>query len=224
LAGRAFGADGMLKARPRQAVARRSVPAYNRRAAELAQVYESTTFENVHRGVLDVLPAGSAHVLDVGAGSGRDAAALARRGHRVTAVEPSAGLRAEAALRHADLSIEWVDDGLPGLVTLDGRSYDLVLLSAVWMHIPLHQRRKAMRRLATLLRPRGLLVVTVRQGPADRARALLPVRPGEVVKDAEEASLTLERSLQEQDALGRREVSWSTFVFRKPKAVAKVTI
>jgi protein-L-isoaspartate O-methyltransferase len=92
--------------------------------------------KNVHRSVLDVIPAGPAHVLDVGAGSGRDAAALARRGHHVTAVEPSAGFRAEAALRHAGLSIEWIDDGLPGLASLGSRSYDLVLLSAVWMHVP----------------------------------------------------------------------------------------
>jgi protein-L-isoaspartate O-methyltransferase len=163
-----------------------------------------------------MLPAGSAHVLNVAAGSGWDAAALARRGYRVTAVEPSTGFRTEVALRHADLSIEWVDDGLPRLVTLDGRLYDLVLLSAVWMRIPKYERYKAMSRLASLLRPGGLLVMTVRQGPADTARGLLIVRPEKVVKTAEKASLTLERSLQEHDALGRPEVSWSTLVFRKP--------
>lgn len=47
------------------------------------------TFEEAHGGVLDLLPPAPARGLDVEAGTGRDAAALARRGYQVVAVEPT---------------------------------------------------------------------------------------------------------------------------------------
>ena len=36
-----------------------------------------------------------------------------------------------------------------------GLSFDLILLSAVWMHIPPAERQRAVRKLATLLAPKG---------------------------------------------------------------------
>ena len=61
------------------------------------------------------MPAAPALVLDVGAGSGRDAAWLTRLGHDVVAVEPSPAMRAEAERRHADQRIRWIADSLPGM-------------------------------------------------------------------------------------------------------------
>ena len=60
----------------------------------------SVAFEAVHREVLPLFPDRPCRVTDIGAGSGRDAAALAGRGHRVVAVEPTAGLREEGRRRH----------------------------------------------------------------------------------------------------------------------------
>ena len=51
--------------------------------------YESVAAETVHGGLVDLLPIAPALVLDVGAGTGRDAAWLASRGLEVVAVEPS---------------------------------------------------------------------------------------------------------------------------------------
>jgi hypothetical protein len=53
--------------------------------------------------------------LDVGAGSGRDAAWLDSLEHDVVAVEPAAGMRREGALRHPEARIRWLDDRLPDL-------------------------------------------------------------------------------------------------------------
>jgi SAM-dependent methyltransferase len=53
-----------------------------------------------------LLPPGAGaglHVLEIGAGTGRIAVALAAAGHRVTAVEPSAAMRARAAARLTQL-------------------------------------------------------------------------------------------------------------------------
>ena len=49
--------------------------AYDRQAAELARLYETLPFEQVHEDALDLVPdRPAASSLDIGAGSGRDAA------------------------------------------------------------------------------------------------------------------------------------------------------
>ena len=53
---------------------------YNANAADLSRRYESVAAETVHGWLVDLLPAAPALVLDVGAGTGRDAAWLASRG------------------------------------------------------------------------------------------------------------------------------------------------
>ena len=51
-----------------------TIPHYEQNANQLVAQYESLTFEDVHPSILDLLPASGATILDVGAGSGRDAA------------------------------------------------------------------------------------------------------------------------------------------------------
>ncbi|WP_352787678.1 class I SAM-dependent methyltransferase [Mesorhizobium sp. M0228] len=194
----------------------RSVPVYDESARRIADLYESTTFEVVHAGSLDLLPPAEAAVLDVGAGSGRDASALATRGYCVTAVEPSRGLREEAQVRHRGANIEWLDDALPTLRTLDERQFALILVSAVWMHLVPRDRPKAMRRLGQLLEPGGRLVVSIRQGPADPSRSIVTVTSRAVEASAIRAGLRVIRRFEAPDALERADIAWSTLVLEKP--------
>jgi 2-polyprenyl-3-methyl-5-hydroxy-6-metoxy-1,4-benzoquinol methylase len=199
----------------REPASRRSVLVYNRSAERIADLYESTTFDAVHAGILDLLPAAGAQVLDVGAGSGRDAASLAARGYRVTAVEPSHGLRQQAILRHPTAKVEWLDDALPDLRTLANRRFAMILVSAVWMHLALRDRLAAMRRLEELLEQRGRLIISLRRGPADPVRSIAKITPADVQADAGRVGLRLVRRTEAPDALGRREVAWSTLVLEK---------
>ncbi|MYC07715.1 MAG: class I SAM-dependent methyltransferase, partial [Chloroflexi bacterium] len=122
--------------------------------AVIAQ-YEGLTSDTVHRWLRDLLPKGSATVLDIGAGSGRDAAWLSAKGYDVVAAEPSASMRAAGAAIHAQAAIRWIDDRLPALATVSksGLSFDLILLSAVWMHLPPGDRPRAFRKIINLLKP-----------------------------------------------------------------------
>lgn len=153
---------------------------YGAEADALAVQYESVAFEEVQRGLLALFPAAPARVLDVGAGTGRDAAALARLGHRVTAVEPTAELRAHGRRLHADTAIRWVDDALPGLPRLraSAEQYDLILITAVWMHLDPAERAEGIRTVAELLAPGGTLAMTVRSGPVPTGRLMFEVPAG----------------------------------------------
>ncbi|WP_364708180.1 class I SAM-dependent methyltransferase [Streptomyces ossamyceticus] len=173
------------------------------------------TFEEVHGGVLDLLPPTPAKAVDVGAGTGRDAAALARRGYQVLAVEPVRELLEVAKHLNPSVDICWVEDSVPDLSRVEG-TFDLALLSAVWMHMPPAARGRAMHRLAALLAPAGLLVISLRRGHPPTDRVMFDVPAEAVVSDGERAGLRLVRLVEEgADRLGRAEVWWQTVVLRK---------
>jgi SAM-dependent methyltransferase len=113
-------------------------------------------------------------VLDVGAGTGRDAAWLTRLGYDVLAVEPSAPMRAAGEHHHPNVGLRWIVDQLPGLRATHklNLAFDLILLSGVWQHVAPGEREQAMRKLRGLLRPGGVLALTLRHGPANAERAM----------------------------------------------------
>ena len=81
------------------------VAGYNAGAPTLAPGYEGLPFEEVHASVLDLLPDQGTCVLDMGAGSGRDAAWFAANGYKVVAAEPAAEMRAMGKALHSSPDI-----------------------------------------------------------------------------------------------------------------------
>ncbi|MEU9096842.1 class I SAM-dependent methyltransferase [Streptomyces sp. NPDC048361] len=189
---------------------------YGEAAEALAALYESVTFEEVHREVLQLFPTTPTSVLDIGAGSGRDAAALAALGHEVVAAEPTAELRALGRTLHADRQIEWVDDALPDLpaLTARGRRFGLILLTAVWMHLDARQRASAMSRLAGLLGHDGRVILSLRHGPVPAGRRMFPVSALETVELARSHGLDLVHRAEREDPHGRQGVTWSYLCLR----------
>lgn len=178
-----------------------ATPHYERNAEQLVSQYESLTFEEVHPALLDLLPPPGATVLDVGAGSGRDAAWFAAHGYDVVAVEPSDAMRTLARQCHPSTRIHWIADSLPDLAQVRrlGLSFDLILLSAVWMHVPPASRQRALRKLATLLSPNGRIAISLRIGPPDTARAMFEVTLPELAAIGYQFGLLLVNTHECQD-------------------------
>jgi SAM-dependent methyltransferase len=192
---------------------------YAEQAEELVARYEGIDFPDKHRAVLPLLPAPPASAIDIGAGTGRDAAWLAERGYRVVAVEPTEAMRSRAIALHPTPAIEWIDDSLPALarVVAQGRRFDLVMLTAVWMHLDAAERRVAMASVAALVARRGLLVMTLRHGPVPGGRVMFDVSAEETIALARAHRLRLLLSVHAESTQATNRdagVSWTQLAFR----------
>src|SRR4029077_3631561 len=94
---------------------------YAEQAEELFKHYESLAALEVHRAVLHLIPQSPCRVLDIGSGTGRDAAWFADMGHGVVVFEPPAAMRLGARSFHPSSRIEWLNDCLPDLTVLRSR-------------------------------------------------------------------------------------------------------
>ncbi|MCO4321365.1 class I SAM-dependent methyltransferase [Aliidiomarina quisquiliarum] len=201
----------------------KNITYYSTQAEQLSAQYDSLNFTDVHSNWLQHLPS-SGWVLDVGAGSGRDSAYLANKGLHVVAVEPANGMRELAQLKHKDANIHWINDTLPELKSVFALQikFDLILLSAVWMHIPPSSRERAFRKLSSLLKPNGKLVISLRHSTSENElhedRVMYQVSTSEQAQLANKFGLSFQEvtSQKQADKLGRDHVYWQTVVLTLP--------
>jgi SAM-dependent methyltransferase len=195
-----------------------SIKQYNDNADKYVSAYESISFEDVHKAILDLLPEADSSVLDIGAGSGRDSAWFASKGYQVIAVEPAEAMLQKGKLLHPDPRIRWLQDSLPSLVKTitSGHSFDLIWLSAVWMHILPSDRERAFRKMLSVLRAGGMIMISLRHGTFDDGRETYPVSVDEIEKLSRRYGLFVRNVFQSEDELGRAGVKWETVCLKLP--------
>ena len=133
------------------------------RLGTLRNVVRQHTIREQLRGHTD----GLVTVLDVGCGQGTQMLELARRGHRVTGVDPSAELlaRMTAQARAEGCVVEALRGSLDDAASVvDGRTFDLVCAHGLLMYLP--DAAGALTALAARVRPGGVLSFTFRNGDA----------------------------------------------------------
>lgn len=193
---------------------------YAEEAESLIPRYEGVSVVEKYKTVLHLLPARGSKVLDIGAGTGVDAAWFAANGHNVLAVEPTKALREAGARLHPSSQIEWLDDSLPSLeeTRKHKKKFDLILVTAVWMHLAEGERQKAMANVAALLEQEAFLILTLRQGPAPTNRRVFEVTAEETIELAQQSGLRncLYEQTQSIQLLNRQAgVMWSWVAFQK---------
>ena len=191
---------------------------YSANAPALATRYSSLNPEVLHTSWSRLIPDQPGIALDIGAASGRDANWLAEKGWDVVAVEPCREFR-ELARPNSHANVIWQDDELPELKSLRtaGHRFNLILLSAVWMHVLPKKRERAFRIISELLAPGGILVFTLRQVSDEQEnleRGFYPVSMGELETFARQRALVRELYEGSEDHLARSNVRWETLVFK----------
>ncbi|MEM7638871.1 MAG: class I SAM-dependent methyltransferase [Pseudomonadota bacterium] len=193
---------------------------YAEEAERLFERYESRDAAGIHAPWVHLFPAPPARILDIGAGTGRDAAWFTSLGHHVLAVEPTDALRTGAAKLHPDPSITWLDDILPRLTVTRarGETFDLILMHAVWMHLTEDERVEGMANVASLLAPGGRVAMSLRHGEVPQGRRMFDVTGTETIALAAEhglRNLMQERAESIQAENRAKQIEWTKLVFEK---------
>jgi SAM-dependent methyltransferase len=192
---------------------------YSSNASTFIDQYDQVSFEKIHHIWLQHLPS-SGVVLDIGAGSGRDARYLSSKNLTVIAVEPAEQLLNLAKQNSNNYHIHWLSDSLPDLkkVLNLGIKFDLVLLSAVWMHIPASDHQRVIRKISSLLKPNGKIIISLRHGPSPDKRIMYSVSSDDIAKYSSQYGLQFKllSSQKQPDQLGRNDVSWETVILTLP--------
>ncbi|MFZ6746219.1 class I SAM-dependent methyltransferase [Undibacterium sp. JH2W] len=196
---------------------------YAEMAEFLVQQWQDISFEQHHAMILHLLPLAPSRVLDLGSGIGSDAAAFAAMGHSVVAVEPTEELRLPGIALHDTPSITWLDDSLPDLPVVQARkeTFDLIMLSAVWMHLDATQRQRAMPKLAGLMSESASLILSLRHGPIPAGRRMFDVSTEETIELAAAQNLLPilnVRTASLQKVNQQNAVMWTRLAFRRASA------
>ncbi len=212
---------------------------YNDRVDELAQQYLSLSFDEVHghwaHHLHAMLEKPNAAILDVGAGAGRDVSHIARLANddsgksdkakpsiSIYAIEPAIEMLKVGQISTQNQDVHWLQDSLPALdkTTRLEISFDLILLSAVWMHIPQSQRKRAIRKLANMLKPGGKIVISLKLGMSkeeQKSRDMHDVSAEELERLGQDVGLIAKLETQNRhDQLKRDGIYWQTLVLQMP--------
>ena len=193
----------------------KNISFYSDNATTLFDQYQSLSFNAVHQSWLGTVNLSKYKTaLDIGAGSGRDALALSQLRLCVTAVEPAQSLKNMGMELTGD-KVTWKNDTLPELSSIDDNSYDVILISAVWMHLTKEQQRQSLSRLSTLLNDNGILVITLRHGEFNDGRKAFDVNAARLIEEAKVFNLTVLHTDNDTDQLNRTDVCWETVVFTR---------
>jgi SAM-dependent methyltransferase len=206
---------------------------YESAGAELAERYESVASPLAR--YFQVAFAPGSRILDVGAGSGRDLAALRSCGYDAFGVEPSAALRAAAYEFHPELAGRIEEGGLPSLGMPFGGEFDGLLCSAVLMHLEEADLFDAAFALRRVVKKGGRLLISLPNARSDvdeaerdaNGRLFKPYRPEYIQLLFERIGWRLTDRWSSEDALQRTGTSWYTLSFRLatgqvPRAVDQI--
>ncbi len=192
---------------------------YERQAPELIARYEKISSKELFRPIKNFLPQKSVTVLDIGAGTGRDAAWFASLSHSVTAVEPVNAFRAAGKKLHETTSIFWIDDRLPDLqnTTAQNKRFDFIVISAVWQHLNNTDRKTAFCALRRLIAKNGILAMSIRHGVGALTRPTYPASLRQNTSWAESCGFTKLYETSADSVQGQNHqsgITWNWLVFQ----------
>lgn len=193
---------------------------YERSIQRFIESSQALDFAEVCQDFLDHLPLPPGRVLDAGAGAGQNAAAIAKMGHSVVAIEPMPDFLAAARATYADLPVTWLDDSLPRLQRLGSvpAQFDFILVDGVWHHLDESERSLAIAHFAFLLKPGGKCALSLRHGPAGLGTCVYPTDANRTLEEARTCGLECALLRENQPSLfsHKKDVTWSRLVLLKP--------
>lgn len=190
-----------------------NIQIYDENAKQLTARYTSITTEEALPPFVQIIKnyTGTGDTaLDIGSGSGRDAAWLAEHGWRVDAIDGSTALLAEAAILNNHPHIHYRYDRAPSFEEIRslGTQYDVILMSAFIFHFDQAERQAILQFCRTVLAPAGLIYITLRRGPDSANRQIYDVPLEDIEKFSAKNGLSFHYHGRSRDSASPKDVSW----------------
>ena len=195
---------------------------YDQHAADFCEKHDAVRLDPFHEAVRANIPYGS-KILEIGCGSGRDAARSLQDGYDIIALDGSKGLLAEIPKRHPELKDRLVWGIMPCKTKFADEYFDGFYSVACLMHLYEKDLPPTLAELNRVLKKGGKGLVSIPttrddvndDGIDDKGRTM-NVMPIELwIKYFEEAGFSVSHGEDEPDKLGRPRVFWLTFILTK---------
>jgi SAM-dependent methyltransferase len=155
-------------------------------------------------------------LLDIGCGSGRDLALLARIGHECFGIDATPEFVTLSQSLHPELKDKVLHACLPNLEPPFGGDFDSVLCSAVLMHIPESELVQAALSIKRCLKMHGRLLYSVPSKRLDavtenrdvNGRLFVPDQSDRLQTIFQQLGFSLVSKWNDVDSLGRDSVEW----------------
>ncbi len=198
---------------------------YARHADRLVERYEQADVAQLQRRLVKAFEPNS-KILELGSGSGRDAALMLTKGFDVFAVDGAQSMVKQAIRLHPELSGRLTRLSLPAALPYRGSSFDGVYALAVLMHLSRGGMRASIAEVCRVLRTGGRFFLSVPSARTDvdehgrdgRGRLFTSLTALAWQDICQTCGLRRIRQWDDSDGLGRSGMRWRSFLFEKTEA------
>jgi cyclopropane fatty-acyl-phospholipid synthase-like methyltransferase len=188
---------------------------YKKNAHDLTRCYESADVKKMQALLLSCFDPG-AKLLEIGCGSGRDAAFMMAQGFDVTGVDGAFEMIASALKRHPELSGRLHTVHLPGGLSRFSDSFDGIFSIATLMHLSRSAIDEVFKRAGLLINQHGRFFFSVpcrrndvdRDGFDEKGRRFTALSVEDWVLICRNSGFEVITSQITWDGLGRKGIVW----------------
>lgn len=190
---------------------------YEQNAKQIAVSYERADLSNIYR-TLKELFIKPVRLLELGGGSGRDAAFLLGQGHDLFFSDASLLMIREAISFHPELKFQALVCKAEAFLPFTEDCFDGVVAIAVLMHLTIPSIIQSMSEMHRVIKPGGAIIISI---PATRddliteardqkGRLMTTIDIPSLVRNDFRGRLTLLSEIRNSDGLDRGGIQWHT--------------
>ena len=189
---------------------------YNKNAMELSCKYESAQMEFIHSLLLKTFPQKSS-LLELGCGSGRDAAFMVSNGFKLTAIDGSAEMIRMALLHHPQLNGFLYKKRIPDELDFAEESFDGIYSIAMLMHFSYSELTVIFEKINCMMKKKSkfLFSVSVNRKQDDTERYFNKFTKNDWIELGKKYNMKILFLHISDDGLGREEIQWFTCIMKK---------
>lgn len=200
----------------------RTIEFYDKNAEDFCIKHDSVRLDPFHKAVRENISVGS-RIIEIGCGSGRDAARSLADGYDIYALDGSKGLLAQIPRFHPELKDRLLFGILPCKLDFAEGYFDGFYSVACLMHLYEKELPEALKELNRITKRGGKGLVSipttrndVNDDGIDEKGRVMSVMPVELwIRYFEEAGFSVRHGEEESDKLNRPGVFWLTFILTK---------